>query len=494
MKNKSLWISGIKDESCKSLDKNICVDVLIIGGGLTGISTAFNLKDSKLNIALIESDKIGFGVSSKTTGKLTYLQELIYNKLESNFNYDTAKKYLDSQIDAINIVKENVSKYNIKCDFVKNSSYTFTNNDKEITNFKKEEKILKKANIKYEIINKLTNGYNCKYAIKVDDTYVFHPIKYIISLKNICIKNGIKIYEDTTALKLKKESNHYICETKNNKIKAKWVVVATHYPFFVIQGLIPLKTHIEKSYISASITNDIKDFNVITNSYQIKSIRYPLDKDKYIIFATNSHKLCDNLDRKKEYNKMVNEVHKSISRDIKFIWTNQDIMTNDNLPFIGVLNKNEPNLLIGTGYNTWGMTNATIAGKVLSDIILGNKNRYIDLFDPNRKFSMDKIKNFFVNSYLNGKAYVVTKLKKNYPWYENKVRFENRNGVNVGIYTDEKGNEHIVRNLCPHMKCSLIFNMKDKTWDCPCHGSRFDIDGNVVEGPSVYGIKVKEKR
>ena len=493
MKNQSLWVENINTKVNNSLNENLEVDVLIVGGGLTGISTAFYLKDSELNIALIDQDRVGFGVSSRTTGKLTYLQELIYSKLQSNFNYDISKKYLDSQKYAIKLVLNNIEKYSIDCDLMKNVSYTFTNNEKEISNFKKEEQFFKRAKIKYSSEKNLPNNFPCKYAIKVDDTYVFHPVKYILKLKNICIENKIKIYENTKATKLTKEDSYYICYTDKYKIKAKKVIICTHYPFFVIPGFIPLKTHIEKSYISASLINNIKNFNAITNTYPIKSIRYHNDKtDKYILFAAKSHKLCNHLNREAQYKKLVSETKEKISKNIKFIWTNQDIMTNDNLPLIGRLRNDDSNLLIGTGYNTWGMTNASLAGKILSDIILGKKNEYEDLFNPIRPITIDKVKNLFLNSYFNGKAYVLTKLKKNYSWYSSNVKFETRKGKNVGIYIDEKGVEHVVRNLCPHLKCSLIFNMKDKTWDCPCHGSRFDIDGNVIEGPSVYNIKFDE--
>lgn len=493
MENKSLWVNNINYKINKKLNKNLDVDILIIGGGLTGISTAFYLKDSNYNIALIDADKIGYGVSSRTTGKLTYLQELIYQKLEKNFNFEIAKMYLDSQKYAIDLVLNNIRKYNIECDLEKNSSYVFTNNSNEISKFKKEEKFFNKANVKYTVHNKIPFNYACKYAIKVEDTYVFHPLKYILGLKDICIKKGIEIYENTKAIKLDKKENYYICFTEKYKIKAKKVIIACHYPFFVIPGLIPIRTHIEKSYITASIIKDEKNFNAITNTYPIKSIRYHVDKNKkYIIFAGESHKLCNKLDRRNNYEKIINDVKKNVSSDIKFYWTNQDLMTSDNLPLIGILNKNNPNLLIGTGYNTWGMTNGSLAGKIISDIILNKENKFKNLFKPDRSINMDKIKNFVLNSYLNGKAFVVTKLKKNYPWYNNTVKFEKRNGINVGIYIDENGKEHIVKNLCPHMKCSLIFNMKDKTWDCPCHGSRFDIDGNCIQGPSAYNIKIKK--
>jgi len=493
MKNKSIWTNNINLKTSAKLDRNLDIDILIIGGGLTGISTAFYLKESNYNIALIDADKVGYGVSSRTTGKLTYLQELIYQKLEKNFNFNIAKLYLESQKYAIDLVTDNIKKYNIECNFKKNSSYVFTNNSSEISKFKKEEEFLKKVKIKYETQKNLPLKYDCKYSIKVDDTYVFHPLKYILKLKEICVNNDIKIYEDTKAIKLDKKDDHYICYTNDYKIKAKKVVIACHYPFFVVPGLIPLKTHIEKSYVCASKIKDVKDFNAITNTYPIKSIRYHQDnRKKYIIFAGKSHKLCDNLDRKDNYEKLTREVKNDINTDIEYYWTNQDLMTNDNLPLIGILNKNNPNLLIGTGYNTWGMTNATLAGKIISDIILNKNNKFKNLFKPDRPLNIDKIKNFVLNSYFNGKAYAVTKFKKNYPWYKNHVKFENRDGINVGIYVDENGVEHVVKNLCPHMKCGLIFNMQDKTWDCPCHGSRFNIDGDCIQGPSSYDIKIKK--
>lgn len=490
MKNQSLWTNNIKSKKLDELKSDIDVDILIIGGGLTGISAAFYLKDSNYKITLIESNRVGYGVSSRTTGKLTYLQGLIYSKLESNFNYNISKLYLDSQKYAIDLVLKNINKYNIDCNLEKNSSYTFTNDDKEISKIKKEEEFLKKADIKYMVCKDIPYNYPCKYAIKVFDTYVFHPVKYILKLKDICLDKGIEIYENTKAIKLDKQNDYYFCTTDKAKIKAKKVIISCHYPFFVIPGLIPLRTHIEKSYVCASKVSSTKDFNAITSNYPIKSFRYHSDKEKYIIFASNSHKLCDKLNRKDEYDSLVNEMEGMINKNIKYLWTNQDIMTNDNLPLIGILKNDDPNLLIGTGYNTWGMTNGVLAGKILSDIILNQKNKYINLFNPNRPLSMDKIKNLFLNSYFNGKAFALTKFKKNYPWYKNIVKFEKRDGVNVGIYIDEKGIEHIVRNLCPHLKCSLIFNMEEKTWDCPCHGSKFDIDGNVIQGPSVYNIKI----
>ena len=167
-------------------------------------------------------------------------------------------------------------------------------------------------------------------------------------------------------------------------------------------------------------------------------------------------------------------------------------MTPDYLPYIGNVYKNDNSLLIATGFNKWGMTNGTIAGKILSDIVLDKDNKYIELFSLHRKITKDKVKNLIVYNYLNAKTYILTKIKKEYTFYHENIEIKTVEGKKIGIYTDKKNTKHMVYITCPHLKCNLIFNSIDKTWDCPCHGSRFDIDGNILFGPSVYDIKVNK--
>lgn len=168
-----------------------------------------------------------------------------------------------------------------------------------------------------------------------------------------------------------------------------------------------------------------------------------------------------------------------------------DIMTSDFLPYIGSINK-ENTLLLATGYNTWGMTNGSLAGKIISDIILKKPNKYITLFDPKRALNLGKIINFPLILSSNAYAFFKSKLIRQKSWYSNNVKFKKINGENVAIYIDENQKEHIVYSNCPHLKCGLIFNEVEKTWDCPCHGSRFDIDGKNIEGPSNYNITYRK--
>lgn len=248
----------------------------------------------------------------------------------------------------------------------------------------------------------------------------------------------------------------------------------------------PLKAHLQKSYICAYKTDKNHNFTAITSAKPTTSLRYYENKKEcYKIYLTGSHNLAVKNNEKENFKKL----QKNLPTKPNYIWSNKDIITNDYLPFIGEL---KPNLFIGTGYNTWGMTNGSLAGKILNDLAQNKENEYQELFSPKRSINLSKIINFPLNLVSNLKSFIENKIIKNKSWYKEKVKFKKINGQNVGIYIDKNHKKHIVYNLCPHLKCSLIFNEQEKTWDCPCHGSRFDIDGNCIEGPSNYNITYKK--
>lgn len=491
MENKSLWLDGIEEKNIKELNKNIKCDVLIIGGGMTGLNTAYFLSKSKLKVCLVEQGRIGLGVSSRTTGKINYLQETIYSDLEKYYNFDVAKMYLKSQRAAIRKIKSIIKKEKIECDLDKVTSYVFTDDKDEISKIEDEKYILKKMGIKVKEYEKLDIDLKCKYAISVDDTYVFHPVKYMYGLKRVCQRRGIKIYENTRVQNIKKVKNGYLCFTDKYEIRTKKVIVASHYPFFLKPYMMPLKVYTEKSYVTASLVDEYKNETMITNNLPCKSIRYHKDDNKnYMIYLSNSHNLCNDINAKKNINSTIREA-KYLDLNPSYIWTNDDIMTVDKMPYIGRFEKKNNRLLIGTGYNTWGMTNSVLAGMILSDMILKKKNEYEKLFDPLRVNVISDIDSYLTNIGSSMKSFIQNKIVKNKKWYPESVSFEIRNGKNVAIYNDGE-KEHIVLSNCPHMGCTLLFNEGEKTWDCPCHASRFDIDGKCIKGPSRYDISVND--
>lgn len=485
MKHDSIWLDGLNFSESPFLDQEIEVDVLIIGGGMTGLSTAYQLIDSKLKVALVEANLIGHGVTSKTTGKLTYLQEDIYSKIKKSRGLDASKSYYLVQREAIFEVQRIIQKHQIECNLSSVSSIAFTNDPKKVSSLKKEAELLRSFGATVEEGNRFPNGKECQYFISVSDTYVFHPLKYLKALKEIIEKSKIQIYERTRIESIDYRKGFYFCKTKQAFVKAKKVVLALHYPYFLFPFVMPGRVTLEKSYVGVLSVDKTYPFSAISVDQPIVSLRYHEDVKKYQFFLYGSHNICQKYNEKENFSPLLDKFS-----FYDYLWSNIDIITGDSLPYIGLI---QDQLFLATGYNTWGMTNGSLAGKILKKQLQGMKTSYDDLFSPKRGVSFKNLLYFPVVFGSNIKAFASGIFFRNKSWYDGRVRFEKREDKDVAIYTDTKGVEHVVLAHCPHVHCNLIFNMEELTWDCPCHGSRFDMDGHCIEGPSNRDIGYKEE-
>lgn len=479
MYEKGIW-SDYRDKEIKfnsndKIDKD-SYDILIIGGGITGISSAYFLKDSGYKIALIDKGKIGNGITCKSTAKITYLQGTIYQTLNKFFGWEKAYNYYKSQIDAMGLIKNIIKDEKIECDFEKCNSIIFTLKDTGIKKINKEEKILKSFDCKvFEI-----NSKKCSKGIKIKDSYVFNPLKFIDGVIKK-LDGKVKIYEEVLANSLIKKDDGYIVKTSKGNISAKRVIMACHYPFFLWPRMFPIKTYIKREYVSAGKINEGKNYSAISIDKDLHSVRFYKD---YLIYGSGEHRLTNKINYLKNYEKSKNDFKKYFGIMPKYTWMNQDIMSNDYLPFIG---KVRDNLYVSLGYNAWGMTNGVLGGKIIANIILNGKSKYQELFNPNR-VNILMMLNSLVGMVHYLKGYAEGLFIKNNPEY---IIID---GLLHGIYIDDKGYKHVVRLICPHMKCFLTFNKAEETWDCPCHGSRFDLDGQVITGPASDNILVNKKK
>lgn len=482
----SIWNKSITNRKKEVLNKNIEVDILIIGAGMTGMTSAYYLQDQ--NVCLVDANQIGHGVTLNSTAKINYFQERIYSKIKTMRSEATAKMYLNSQRYAINQLKHIIEQEKISCDFTRVSSYVFANTKKEITKLEKEVKFLKANGI--SVAEKLLPNKITSYrSFCVNDTYIFNPLKYLEGLSNIFKQKNLKVYENTKITKIEKINNYYLCHSNKYQIKANKVIIACHYPYFTIPLLLPLKSYIEKSYIVVSKVSKDEKYTCISSNNPTYSCRFYQDDNKlYQISLAESHNTSINQDDQKHF-KRVREIFKLKESDIVMSYSNVDIMTPDHLPYIGLIKEN---MYIGCGYNTWGMTNSILAAKIISDSILNKENPYKDKFKPTR-INLATIIMLPMIILSQTKSYLGPKIIKNKPWYSEKVTFFTQNNKSLACYQDKTGKKHIVYNKCPHLGCSLIFNETEKTWDCPCHSSRFNLDGKCLKGPSNYDISYTEK-
>lgn len=459
MKNYSIWKDNIEMTNYPKLDHDEEVDVLIIGGGITGASILYHLKDSKFKVMLVEQGKIAMSTTSNSTGKLSFMQNDLIDKIRITSSDNIARDYVKAEVEAINMVTDIIKKEKIACDLKKVSSQIYTNKSEEVSELKNLLQFLKKCNV--QVKESTSSIVNYKYMIEAENTYLFHPVKFVYGL----IKNLDNIYEDTCIKKIRKRKDGYFCYTDKYRIKAQKVIIASHYPYFNLPFLFPLKASLEKSYLSASKTSG-GDISLISYSNPFISIR---NYHNYLIYLSNSHSISSDTCDKKHFNELLKKVH-DLNLEPEYLWSNIDIMTNDGLPYIG---KIADNMFIATGYNTWGLATSVLSGKIIHDLLLNVENQYINLFDPKRN-NLEQILGGVNDAFKSIQGYVNGfKKNKNVKYTFNTMTYKKEN----------------YKRSCPHMGCKLLFNEVEKTFDCPCHGSRFDLNGNVIMAPANEKIK-----
>lgn len=500
---KSYWheSAGNKKESKNNKndlnDKHF--DVLIIGAGLTGLNTAYLLKDSGYKIGIIEGTKLGFGVTGYTTAKITVQHSLIYDYLINSFSLDEARQYYQANNEGLQLIKSIISDNNIECDYKEQTAYVYTTKAEELNDLKKELEAYKQLNIDGFYTEDIPLPIKAIGAIGIRNQAQFNPLKYLYGLYNLLL-DKCDIYEEVRALDIKSDSGHYIVETEHGNIYADKIVVTSHYPFDDDMGLFWLRLYQDKSYILAAKT-DSEPFEgmYINPTDPIYSMKYHFDgKDNILLISGGNHRVGAKDNEQESYEELERFLNENFKNPrIISKWSAQDCMTYDNIPYIGNYTSNTKDIYVATGFKKWGMTHSAAAAIIIKNNILGIKDDFSSVFNPSRITPMQSAKNF-----LSSGMYIANGFLKNIkPIFENlfdvnegEGKIINYYGKSVGVYRDEKGDYFCINPVCKHLKCGVSFNEAEKTWDCQCHGSRYDIKGKILEGPTVEPLdKIKIK-
>ena len=506
--NNSLWITEQKDNNYEELKENIDSDVCIIGGGLTGITTAYYLSKNNKKVILLEKNKIGEGTSGYTTGKITSQHDLFYKYLIDSLGEDLARQYLNANEKAIENIEKIVNEEKIECDFEKKDNYVFTMEEKEISKIKDEVKAVNKLGKNAEYISKesihkeLIKGgkeeevKSILCAIKLKNQAQFNSYKYILGLSKIIEKSNSKIYENSKVIKIKKENDKYIVETEHGTVSSKYVVIASHYPIINFPGFYFMKMYQEMSYIIGIETNlKLFDGMYINSENPSISLRTAIDKDskETVLLGGYGHKTGekDNLvDPYKELEKIAKKLFPDYK--VRYRWSTEDCISLDKIPYIGEFSSMTPNVYVATGYKKWGITTSNVAANIITDKILEKKNEYEDVFDSKRLKPIKNYKELTSMVKEVGNSLIVEKIKGANKYTEAIKTGEGKiveiEGKKVGIYKDEKQKIYAIKPVCTHLGCELNWNNIDKTWDCPCHGSRFDYKGKNIYEPAMQNL------
>ena len=431
----SVWTDMGKPNDFESLKGNINTDVLIIGGGMAGLLCAHRLKNMGIDCVLVESKGICNGITKNTTAKITLQHGLIYDKLIKSFGNEKALSYLEAQRKACDEFAKLAKK--IDCDYEIKDSYVYSLKNRE--KIEKEVNALNRLGLNAKFCEKLSLPFSVAGAVRVKNQAQFHPLKFAFE-----IAKDFPIYENTKVIEIMPNK----VKTKNGEIKCKMMIVATHFPMMNKHGFYWIKLYQHRSYVLA-----------LENAQNVDGM-YVDEQEKGMSFRNYKNLLFlgggDHRTGKQGggWAELVEFTRKNYpSSTIKNRWATQDCMSLDGIPYIGQYSKNTPNLYVATGFNKWGMTSSMISALILSDLVQGKHTPYKELFSPSRSIFKPQLA-------LNTLESILGLLKPTKP-------------------------------RCPHMGCALKYNPQEHSWDCPCHGSRFEENGELIDNPATDDKKFK---
>ena len=410
-----------------TLEGDIKTDVLIIGGGMAGILTAYFLHQNGVKYVLVEKDRICGENTQNTTAKITVQHGLIYSKILRSGGADTARKYYDANMAAFNKYAEICSF--LDCDYEIKDNYVYSSSKMKL---ERELKALQKIGVEAEFCKELPLPVRCAGAVKFPNQAQFNPMKFVAQ-----IAAKLNIYEKTFV----REMIGNTAVTDKGRITADKVICATHFPFINKHGAYFLKLYQHRSYVIAlDNAPDLGGMYVDDSDAGLSFRNY-----KNLLLLGGGGSRTGKYNGNWEFLREFADMHYPEAEE-KYFWAAQDCMSLDSMPYIGQYAKNTPNFYVETGFNKWGMTGSMLSAMLISDMILGFDNSFTDIFDPSRSILKPQLAANGVEAIAN----LLTPTSKR----------------------------------CPHLGCALKWNKAEHSWDCPCHGSRFSKDGKVLDNPA----------
>lgn len=497
--NPSLWVTTTPAGDFPVLNHDLSADVAIVGAGITGLSAALMLSRQGAKVIVIEAGAIAAGTTGYTTAKLTSLHGLTYTSIFKDHGPDRARQYADASQWALGWVAELVEQNRIECDFRRAAAFTYTRDESRVGDIEQEVKTAQSLGLPASLETQSDLPFDIKAAVRFDHQAMFHPRKYCLALASLAVAEGAQIFQMTRATRID-SARPCTVETPNATITAAHVIQATQIPVHDPGGFFA-RTSPTRSYCVAVPAGENAPAGMyLSVDTPARSIRTHREGDQnYLIVGGEGHKVGQEPDTIGRYQALMGWIQQTFGpREPLFKWSAQDYTSVDGVPYIGKLAPGLDHMWVATGFKKWGMTTGTAAGMILADRILGADNPWAEVFDSTRikpvasasklvKENLNVAKHFVSDHLERLSAPQIDALR---PGQGAIVKVD---GHSVAAYRDDQGAVHALSPVCTHLKCTVAFNPAEKTWDCPCHGSRFDIEGKVIQGPALKDLDVVQQ-
>jgi glycine/D-amino acid oxidase-like deaminating enzyme/nitrite reductase/ring-hydroxylating ferredoxin subunit len=490
----SLWVATAGTTGYPSLDSDVDVDVAVIGGGVAGLTAALALKRAGQTVAVVEAARVGTGVTGHTTGKVTSLHRLAYTELAGNHGDSAARTYGQANQAAVGHIARTVADEGIDCGFRRVANYTYAESDRTLQLVRAEAGYAARLGLPSTFTTDVPLPFPVKGAVRFDDQAQFHSIRYLQGLARAVDGDGSFVFEESRALSFRDGSPATVT-TETGTVRAREVIIATNMPFGD-GGRFDTRCYLHRSYIVASRREGPDtDATFIGADEPMRSIlTVAVDGASFVLAGGEGHRASDAGDPASRYGRLAAFARERLGAgEPAFRWSTQDAMPVDGLPFVGLLSPEAKHVHVITGLRKWGLTNGTAAALILTDMLSGRDNPWAAVFDSSRNTPAS------VNSSLPGAAAAAPAASAQAGPPPRGLTLPppgagtvlDVDGGPVAVYTDPGGQVRAVSAICTHLGCTVGFNSADKSWDCPCHGSRFALDGSVIQGPATKDLAAR---
>jgi len=498
---KAIWSEVSEHLNYPPLPGDLKTEIAVVGGGITGISTAYALAKAGKQVVVLEAGKVGMGTTGSSTGNLyAPIDERLFSIAEKHGD-EVLKEVVSSRLAAIEFIEQRILELGIDCNFNRVPWHLFSteNLDEATKEVQKEYEVAVKSGLTVSKVAKGGFPLPVSEITTIYDQAQFNPLAYTRSLSSKIDYTKCSIYEDTKVLNVS-DDDPCIVETTRGTVKAEKVVMATHSP----KGIYAVHTAMEPKRefaLAARLNGSLPQPGVYwhTTGTQQYSIRpFSSAEGNYLLVLGRTYAVGHKEDTKDGIRKLEEYLRKHFEvASIEYTWAAQNYRPADNLPYIGT-SITEKNIYIATGFAADGLVYGTLSAMIISDLILGKENVWAKIYDPIRFTPIASAKTLLNENYQVSKY-----LLKDYLFYDRKTQLsEVKKGEGktlkvddekIAAYRDGSGALHLVSATCTHMGCIVHWNNAEKSWDCPCHGSRFSVDGKVLEGPAYHDL-AKPKR
>lgn len=491
--NRSYWVDSSPAPEHPSLASDATADVVVVGGGIFGLTTALLLQEGGLDVVLLEAARVCTGVSGYTTGKLSSQHQLKYASLRDRYDEETARRYAAANEAAIDQVEAFATRHGIDCAFERRPAFVFARDDDELEQLEAEVEAASGSGLDASFVTETELPFEVRGALRIERQALFHVRRYCLGLARAFLEAGGRIHERTRVVDVEDGDEEVVAITRaGRRVRARHLVLATLVPFLDRGGyfarLTPMRSYIVAARVPAPALRDMH----ISAGDPIRSLR-PAAGGQLVLIGGESHLVGQEPDTWERYRALEAFAREHFgAEEITHRWSSQDFVSVDGLPFVGRMPLTD-RVLVGTGYAKWGLTLGTAAAMDLAAQVRGQEAPWGDLFDARRvgpgtamgatERGLDYTKRMVGDRARALRAPEAESLEPG------QGAIATHGGERVAAYRSATGELRVLSPVCTHMGCYVTWNPAETSWDCPCHGSRFGTDGRVLQGPAVRDLE-----